>query len=195
MEHQQFSNWIKNSSLPRAIADFNHQRFIAWNTTFLERAGYSEDRIKAIKPEEIIVLSDSRFPLPSDNSHLFAEFIACAVKTTSGSAALPAHIVKSAGRFGYLMVHDAESDSVEFEQGLFVGQQEERARIVKLFHDEVSSTMMAALFALESAKNALEAQNLPAIQALERASELLSEAVEKTADVLEGRKDEPHKHR
>jgi hypothetical protein len=167
MEHQQFSNWIKNSSWPRAIADFNHQRFIAWNTTFLERAGYSEDRIKAIKPEEIIVLSDSRFPLPSDNSHLFAEFIACAVKTTSGSAALPAHIVKSAGRFGYLMVHDAESDSVEFEQGLFVGQQEERARIVKLFHDEVSSTMMAALFALESAKNALEAQNLPAIQALE----------------------------
>jgi signal transduction histidine kinase len=195
MEHQQFSNWIKNSSLPRAIADFNHQRFIAWNTTFLERAGYSEDRIKAIKPEEIIVLSDSRFPLPSDNSHLFAEFIACAVKTTSGSAALPAHIVKSAGRFGYLMVHDAESDSVEFEQGLFVGQQEERARIVKLFHDEVSSTMMAALFALESAKNALEAQNLPAIQALEKASELLSEAVEKTADVLEGKKDEPHKHR
>ena len=193
MEHQQFSNWIKNSSLPRAIADFNHQRFIAWNTTFLERAGYSEDRIKAIKPEEIIVLSDSRFPLPSDNSHLFAEFIACAVKTTSGSAALPAHIVKSAGRFGYLMVHDAESDSVEFEQGLFVGQQEERARIVKLFHDEVSSTMMAALFALESAKNTLEAQNLPAIQALEKASELLSEAVEKTADVLEGKKDEPHK--
>src|SRR5258708_40138051 len=59
------------------------------------------------------------------------------------------------------MVHDAESDSVEFEHGLFVGQQEERARIVKLFHDEVSSTMMAALFALESAKNALEAQNLP----------------------------------
>jgi signal transduction histidine kinase len=185
----------KNSSLPRAIADFNHQRFIAWNTTFLERAGYSEDRIKAIRPEEMIVLSDSRFPLPSDNSHLFAEFIACAVKTTSGSAALPAHIVKSAGRFGYLMVHDPESDSVEFEQGLFVGQQEERARIVKLFHDEVSSTMMAALFALESAKNALEAQNLPAIQALERASELLSEAVEKTADVLEGRKDESHKHR
>src|ERR1700751_347331 len=57
MEHQQFSNWIKNSSWPRAIADFNHQRFIAWNTTCLERAGYSEDRIKAIKPEEIIVLS------------------------------------------------------------------------------------------------------------------------------------------
>jgi hypothetical protein len=116
MEQQQFSDWIKNSSLPRAIADFNHQCFIAWNTIFLERVGYSDDRIKAIKPEEIIVLSDSRFPLPSDNSYLSAEFIACAVKTISGSAALPAHVVKAAGRFGYLMVHDAESDSVELNK-------------------------------------------------------------------------------
>jgi signal transduction histidine kinase len=187
MEHQQFSNWIKNSSLPRAIVDFTNQRFIAWNTTFLERAGYSEDRIKAIKPEEIIVLSDSRFPLPSDNGRLSAEFIVCVVKTISQSAALPGHVVKSAGRFGYLMVHDAESNSAEFEQGRLVGQHEERARIVKLFHDEVSSTMMAALFAVEAAKNALEAQNLPEVQELEKASELLSEAVEKTADVLEGR--------
>jgi signal transduction histidine kinase len=188
------SNWIKKTSLPRAIADFSNQRFIAWNTTFLERAGYSEDRIKAIKPEEIIVLSDSRFPLPNDDGQLSAEFIVRAVKTTSRSAALPGHVVKSAGRCGYLMVHDAESDSAEFEQGRLVGQQEERARIVKLFHDEVSSTMMAALFAVESAKNALEAQNLPAVKELEKASELLSEAVEKTADALEDKKEEPHKH-
>jgi hypothetical protein len=194
MEHQQFSNWIKTSSLPRAIADFTHQRFIAWNIIFLERTGYSETRIKAIKPEEIVVLGDARFPLPSDNGQSSAEFIVCAVKTTSRSAALPGHIVKSAGRFGYLMVHDAESNSAEFEQGRLVGQQAERARIVKLFHDEVSSIMMAALFAVESAKNALEAQNLPAVQELEKASELLSEAVEKNADVLEGKKEEPHKH-
>lgn len=84
--------------------------------------------------------------------------------------------------------------SAQFEQGRLVGRQEERARIIKLFHDEVSSTMMAALFAVESAKNALEAQNLPVVLELEKASELLSEAVEKTGDVLEGKKEEPHKH-
>jgi hypothetical protein len=193
MEHRQFSDWIKTSSLPRAIADFTDHRFIAWNTTFLERTGYSEDRIKAIKPEEIIVLSDSRFPLPSDNSQSATEFIVCAVKTTSRSAALPGHIVKSMGRFGCLIVDDGKSDSAEFEQGRLVGQHEERARIVKLFHDEVSSTMKAALFAVESAKSALEAQNLPAVWALDKASELLSEAVEKNADVLKGKKDEPRK--
>jgi hypothetical protein len=44
------------------------------------------------------------------------------------------------------MIHDAESHSAEFEQGRLMGEQEERARIIKLFHDEVSSPMMAALF-------------------------------------------------
>jgi signal transduction histidine kinase len=193
MELQELSSWIKNSSLPRAIADFSNQRFIAWNTTFLERTGYSEGRIKAIKPEEIIVLSDSRFPLPSDNGQFSAEFMVCAVKTTSPSPALAGHVVKSAGRFGYLMLRDVESNSTEFEQGRLVGQQEERARMVKSFHDEVSSTMMAALFAVESAKNTLEEQSLPALEPLEKASELLSEAVEKIADVLEGQKEEPDK--
>jgi hypothetical protein len=53
-----------------------------------------------------------------------------------------------------------------------------------LFHDEVSSTVLAALFAVESAKDAVEEQNLPAVHELKKASELLSEAVEKTADVL-----------
>jgi signal transduction histidine kinase len=85
------------------------------------------------------------------------------------------------------MIDDAESHSAEFEQGRLMGEQEERARIIKLFHDEVSSTMIAALFAVEAAKNALDAQNLPEVQELEKASEVLTEAVEKTADVLEGR--------
>ena len=190
MELQELSSWIRNSSLPRAIADFSNQRFIAWNTAFLERTGYSEGRIKAIKPEEIIVLSDSRFPLPSDNDQFSAEFTVCAVKTTSPSAALAGHVVRSVGRFGYLMLRDGEYNSAEFEQGRLIGQQEERARIVKSFHDEVSSTMMAALFAVESAKNTLEEQNLPASESLEKASESLSEAVEKIADVLEDQKDE-----
>ena len=60
---------------------------------------------------------------------------------------------------------------------------------------DLPRALFVSTFALESAKNALEAQNLPAIQALERACELLSEAIEKTADVLEGKKDEPHKNR
>jgi signal transduction histidine kinase len=47
------------------------------------------------------------------------------------------------------------------ESARLAGHEEERARIVRMFHDEVSSTMLAALFAIESAKDELKAQNLP----------------------------------
>ena len=44
-----------------------------------------------------------------------------------------------------------------------------------MFHEEVSSTMLAALFAIESAKDELEAQNLPQAETVAKASELLQE--------------------
>jgi signal transduction histidine kinase len=57
------------------------------------------------------------------------------------------------------------------------------------FHDEVSSPIIAALFAIESAKNALETQKLPQAEIAAKASELLTEAVEKLVDVLEAKRD------
>ena len=65
---------------------------------------------------------------------------------------------------------------------------DERARIVRMFHDEVSSTMLAVLFAIESAKDELEAQNLPQAETVAKASELLQEVVEKISEVLEDKK-------
>jgi signal transduction histidine kinase len=189
MEAQKLKTWLNESLLPRAIADFDQQQFIAWNKTFLERAGYSEERIKVLKPEQIIVLGDIRFPLPSGSDHPAAEFITCAVRTTLQPAAVPAHIVKAAGSLGYVMLHDPESLApAHFEQGRLVGQEQERARIVRMFHDEVSSTMIAALFAVESAKSMLESENAPQAEPVAKASELLSEAVDKISDVLEGGK-------
>jgi signal transduction histidine kinase len=189
MELQQISTWLNESLVPRAIADFDRRLFIAWNTTFLERTGYSEDRVRVIRPEEIIVLGEVRFPLTSGSDHQFAEFITCAVRTTLQPAAVPGHVVKSLGGLGYLMIHDTESfASAEFEQGRLVGQEEERARIVRMFHDEVSSTMLAALFAVESAKSLLGTPNSPPAESIAKASDLLSEAVDKISQVLEGEK-------
>jgi predicted negative regulator of RcsB-dependent stress response len=58
-----------------------------------------------------------------------------------------------------------------------------------MFQDEVSSTMLAVLFAIESAKDELEAQNLPQAETVAKASELLQEVVEKISEVLEDKKD------
>jgi hypothetical protein len=181
--------WLNESSLPRAIADFERQRFVSWNARFLQRTGYSEDRIKVIRPEEIVVLGDVRFPLPGGSDHPSAEFVTCAIRTTLQPAAVPGHIVKSLGRLSYIMLEGTESStSADFDEGRLVGQEEERARIVQRFHDEVSSPMIAALFAIESAKNELETRKLPQVETVAKASELLTEAVEKLVEVLEGKK-------
>ena len=48
--------------------------------------------------------------------------------------------------------------------------------------------MLAVLFAIESAKDELKAQNLPQAETVAKASELLQEVVEKISEVLEDKK-------
>ena len=91
-------------------------------------------------------------------------------------------------RLGY-MVHDAASVARgEVESARLAGHEEERARIARIFHDEVSSTMLAVLFAIESAKDELKAQNLSQAETVAKTSELLQEVVEKISEVLEDKK-------
>jgi hypothetical protein len=61
-----------------------------------------------------------------------------------------------------------------------------------MFHDEVSSGMLGALFKIQLAKEKLESADLPEVEPVAQASELLSEAVEKIGEVLEGEKGKPH---
>ena len=90
------------------------------------------------------------------------------------------------------MLHDIEpTTSRKFEQGRLVGQEQERVRIVQMFHDEVSSGMLAALFKIQMAKEKLESANSPDVEPVAQASEMLSEAIEKMEEVLEEKKEKP----
>jgi hypothetical protein len=46
-----------------------------------------------------------------------------------------------------------------------------------MFHDEVSSGMLAALFKIQMAKEKLESANSPDVEPVAQASEMLSEAI------------------
>jgi signal transduction histidine kinase len=85
------------------------------------------------------------------------------------------------------MLQDVESSaSTEFEEGRMLGHEEQRARLIQMVHDAVSPTMLGAIFAIESLKQTMKAENLPHAEIASRASELLAEAIEKLSDVLEG---------
>lgn len=170
-------------ALPRAIADFERQLFVAWNPKFLEGTGFSEDEMKSSKPEELLALGESWFPLSEGNGRP-VEYTSCAARRPFGADPARGFIVRSQGKIGYVMLDDFESSSAQFEQGRNVGREEERNRIVRTFHEEVSSSLISALFLIETAKTELEEAQLPQTETVAKASDALTEATEKIETVL-----------
>lgn len=183
---------LNEFALPRAIVDLDRQRFVAWNTRFLARTGYSEAEIETLESGKVILTGDSAFLPPDEGDNPAAEFFALAVRVPTKTAAVPGYLIRSKRNLGYLMLRDLDpTTSTDFEQGRLVGQEQERARIVQMFHEEVSSGLLAALFKIQMAKEKLESADLPESQPVTEASEMLSEAVDKIGEVLDEKKSEP----
>jgi hypothetical protein len=180
---QQLCAVLNEFALPRAIVDFERHSFVAWNPRFLEHTGFSEDEMKTSKAEELLTFGESWFPL-SDEKGQNVEYIACAARRPFGGDPAPGFAVRSHGKIGYVMLDVFDSSSAQFEQGRNAGQEEERSRVVKAFHEEVSSSMIAALFLIDTAKSELEEAGLPQAEAVSKASDILAETTEKIAQVI-----------
>jgi hypothetical protein len=180
---QDFCAVLNEFALPRAILDFDHHTFVAWNPRFLEQTGFSEDEMKNAKPEELLTLGDSWFPISDDRGGQ-AEYAACAAKRPFGGDPAQGFVVRSHGKIGYVMLDVFDSSSAQFEQGRHAGREAERSRIVKAFHEEVSSSIIAALFLIETAKSELEEAGSPQAEAVSKASDILSETTEKIGQII-----------
>jgi hypothetical protein len=174
---------LNEFALPRAIVDFERHSFVAWNPRFLEHTGFSEDEMKTSRAEELLTFGESWFPL-SDEKGQTVEYIACAARRPFGADPAPGFAVRSHGKIGYVMLDVFDSSSAQFEQGRNAGQEEERNRVVKAFHEEVSSSIIAALFLIETVKSELEEAGLPQAEAVSKASDILAETTEKIAHVI-----------
>jgi hypothetical protein len=183
---------LEQFGLPRAIVDFDKNRFIAWNKSFVEQTGYSDSEIRQVSPKHIVLQGTSNFPLSKENEADGAEFSAGAVRTATEERVVPAYVAKSKANLGYVMLQPVElATGPDAEMGEVVGQEKERIRIMKAFHDEVSSPILGAIFAIAKAKNELEVKDSAEPKDLEKASSLLSNALEKMGEALEGSKAEP----
>jgi hypothetical protein len=170
---QQFCAVLNEFALPRAIVDFERDAFVAWNSKFIEQTGYSEGELQSAKPGELFTLAESWFPLSGAKEGQTVEFISTAAKRAFNADPAPAYVVRSHGKFGYVMLDAFDSPSAQFNQGQAAGRDEERNRIVQAYHEEVSSSMIAALFLIETAKSALQEAELPQTEAVSKASDML----------------------
>jgi hypothetical protein len=183
---QQLCAILDEFAMPRAMVDFERHSFVAWNPRFLEHTGFSEDEMKSSKAEELLTFGGPWFPLSDQKEGESVEYIACAARRPFSADPAPGFAVRSHGKIGYVMLDVFNSSSAQFEQGRNVGHEEERNRVSKAFHEEVCSSMIAALFLIETAKSELEEAGLPQAGAVSKASDILAETTEKLAHVIEG---------
>jgi hypothetical protein len=180
----QFCAVLNEFALPRAIADFERHSFVAWNSKFLELTGYSEEKIKSAEVEELLVFGESWIPLSTEGEAQRVEYTACTAQRHVGADPAPGVAVRAHEKIGYIMLDVFDMSSGQFEQGRNAGQEEERNRIVRTFHEEVSSSIIAALFLIETVKSELQDAGSPQAEMVSKASEILTETTEKIADVL-----------
>jgi signal transduction histidine kinase len=172
-------------ALPRAVVDSSGKRFVGWNETFLKRTGFTEEELRDLEPEQIISESESAFSPADASENPDVKFYPVAVRAAKEVAAVPGYLVKSSGDFGYLMLEELDPNvSTTFEQGRLVGKEQQRARIAQMFHEEISSNLLAAIFKIHLVKQKLEASASPDAQQVAEASEILSEAIDKMVDAL-----------
>lgn len=181
---QEFCAVLNEFALPRAILDFEHRSFVAWNQTFLEQIGYSQEELKSAKLGEVLTLSESWFSLSDEREGQKVEYVSCAAKRPLSAGEVPGYVVRTQDKIGYVMLEVTDSPSAQFEQGRIVGREEEGNQIRAVFHKEVSSSIIAALFLIEMAKRELRKVESPQAEAVSKASDILTEATEKIAEVI-----------
>jgi hypothetical protein len=181
---QEFCAVLNQFALPRAIVDHERHSFVAWNSKFLERTGFSEDEMKSSRLDELLTFGESWFSLSEEAGGQTVEYVACAARRPFGTDPAPGFAVRSHGKIGYLMIDAFDSLAAQFEKGRNVGREEERNRVIRTFHEEVSSSIIAALFLIETVKSELEDAGLPQAEAISKASDILAETTEKIAHVI-----------
>jgi PAS domain-containing protein len=180
---QQLCAALNEFALPRAIVDFEDHSFIAWNPKFIEHTGFSEDELKLSKTDDLLSFGESWFPLSGSSEGQDAEYVVCTARRPFGGDPTPGFAVRAHEKIGYVML-DVFKPSAQFEQGRNTGREEVRNQIARAFHEEISSSILAALFLLQTAKSELEDAGSPQAEDVSKAADILTETTEKIADVL-----------
>jgi signal transduction histidine kinase len=87
-------------------------------------------------------------------------------------------------RLSWSIVNSA-GDSQPFVVAMKIGQQTERARILKGVHDEISPQLLSAVFLAQILKEKLEGQERDESDVVTRLSEVLVEVIDGLVEVLD----------
>jgi hypothetical protein len=133
-----------------------------------------------------IVLTDSTILKDGVTEKYSPRLIPCVVRAAPGLSVVPGYIQRSQDGFAHIILGPTQSISErDFQYWELVGREKERIRIRQIFHDDVFSPILTAVFAIAAGKDATNTAEQT--EFLQRASDLLTSTFEIVGAALQGK--------
>ena len=132
--------------LPRAVADFESDRFIFANNAFLRVAGIKESLLPALALSRIVKIHAVSV------SWSTGQLIPITVESYDQGFIIRGHAVFSDDSMVYLMVPLFGDPSADFELGRSVGKEQERQRRSRYLYERLVPELKSAILSIEAVR-------------------------------------------
>jgi PAS domain-containing protein len=182
---------LNEFQLPRAIAHLGTDHFIAWNERFRSLAGYTNEALQLARFKELVVLGEPQ-PIGGEGSLPLSpgiDLVPFTLRTFNEERFTIGHAAKRDDGFLLLMPDVVDPGTGTIDDARTFGREEERTRIFKIFHDQVSPKLLAAIFEVTRVKEDLESKGLKEeSKSVSKASEKLIETIDTLLEALDSDK-------
>ena len=137
--------------LPRALGQFERDRFIFANNSFLRATGLTGREISCLALSAV-----AKFHLDSVSALKRAKIAPIAVRSFDRKLRLGGFAAFNREGLVYLMIPSAPKTNEAFEMGKAAGVESERQRVSAYLHERLAPELVALAFSLEAVRYQLE---------------------------------------
>jgi signal transduction histidine kinase len=147
---EQVCSLLDELALPRAFFHSQLDRFVAWNSHFLNALNIHDGEIESVLPSEILCFEHGiQF---NDGFRIFP----CTARLLEGSKSpVNGHAITGRGELTFVML-DVDAPAGVFQGNSTAAVEEERTRFYRFLHDRMSPMLMAMAFLAERLAERLE---------------------------------------
>jgi hypothetical protein len=158
--------------LPRAVADFDSDRFLFANQAFLRVAGIKESLVPALALSRIVKIHAG--PVAWNTGQL----IPIMVESYDQGFIIRGHAVFGDNGLVYLMVPLFGDPSADFELGRSVGKEQERQRLSRYVLERMVPELNSAILSIEAARARSRDGHHPFEAELEKVTQSLTDLLQ-----------------
>lgn len=171
--------------LPRAVADFDSDRFIFANNAFLQATGVKDPLLSDLALSQIVKIHAGSVAWNT------GQLIPITVESHDQGFIIRGHAVFGDNGLVFLMVPLFGDPSADFELGRSVGKEQERQRVSRYVYERLTPELKSAILSLEAARTYFRDGPRPFEAEFEKLAQSLAGLLEATQAELLQEQEQP----